>query len=425
MAISLISHNHVATSGVRNSFSVSVSANAGDVIEFTLQYGDNSGATFTPVWNGQSFTEMAARVSAGGFFFHRFYLVAATTATANVTGGTSPTYALLNYGYKVWQSGAFATPPVKAGSYQAQVYNSGSFTNPSLANTLVSGEVVSAVLATSGWDTGFGTGTGTFTDNSPSVSIGQCENTPATKIKYLRSLYTTGTGSVTTALTKTGAHNPMYQFSTAILQETNYFITGINGGSPITANQTTVASVSTGFTGLPTSITCDLAGITCSSIGGTTNAPTFVKSQRVNGQPWPLNGSTATFTYVNGSESASGQQVIQKEAGEVVYTFAGVITDDPASIGYWLTQDGFTVEGGEHSYTPYGDLVLTPDGGGTVTNAGSFTSWFRPATGTGAGNVYEYEWVISESGISPAGRLTSVGLTTSGLTTSGLTHGWL
>lgn len=175
-------------------------------------------------------------------------------------------------------------------------------------------------------------------------------------------------------------------------------IVSINSGNPIIANQTTVASVTTGFTGLPTSITCDLAGITCSSISGTTNAPTFVKSQRVNGQPWPLNGATATFTYVNGLESASGTQVIQKEAGDVVLTVSGGITDDPSTWTYWLTQDGFTVEGGEHSYTPYGDLVLTADGGGTVTDAGTFTSWFRPSTGTGAGNVYYYTWTLTDSG---------------------------
>jgi len=203
-------------------------------------------------------------------------------------------------------------------------------------------------------------------------------------------------------------------------------ITSINSGSPITANQTTVSSVTTGFTGIPTSITCDLAGITCSSIGGTTNAPTFVKSQRVNGSPWPLNGATATFTYINGSETASGTQVIQKEAGDVVLTVSGGITDDPAAWTYWLTQDGFTVEGGELSYTPYGDLVLTADGGGTVTDAGTFTSWFRPATGTGAGNVYSYTWIITEAGISVLNRgLTSVGLTSSGLTNAGLTSSGL
>ena len=404
MTISLISHNHVATSGLQNSFSISVSANAGDVIEFTLQYGDNSGATFTPVWNGQSFTAMAARVAVGGFFFQRFYLIAASTATANVTGGTSPTYALLNYGYKVWRSGAFATPPFKAGSYQSSSYTSGSFTNPSLTNTLASGEVVSAVLATSGWDTGFGTGTGTFTDNAPSVSIGQCENTSATKIKYLRSLYTTGTGSVTTALTKTGAHNPMYHYSTVILQETAYLITSINGGNPITAGQTAIPIVATGFTAKPTSVTATYASgaksitATVDSGGSATNFSISIQD-RIEAEDWPINGDTLTFTFSYLTESASLTQTLVKKADETVLTVSGGITSDPATLTYWLTQDGFTAEGGEIAYIPYGDLVLTADGGGNATNAGTFTSWFRPATGTGAGNVYYYEWTVTEAGV--------------------------
>jgi len=428
MAISLISSAHVAGTIEVNSFSSSVSANAGDIIELALQYRNSSGATFTPSWNGQSFTEMAARTNVVEAFHHRFYLKANATATANITGGTSPVFTVLNMTWKVWRSSgnAFASPPVKAGSYQTKIFSSSTYTNPSITNTLASGEVVTAVFASPNWNTSYSTGVATFLEDAPSTNIGECIGTYSNQVEILRSSKTEGSGSVTTSLTKSGAHNPMYHFSTAILQETPYLVTSINSGNPITANQTTVASVTTGFTGLPTSIICDLAGITCNSIGGTTNAPTFVKSQRVNGSPWPLNGATATFTYANGSESASDTQVIQKEAGEVVYTFAGVVTDDPTSIGYWLTQDGFTVEGGELSYIPFGDLVLTPDGGGYVTDAGSFTSWFRPATGTGAGNVYEYEWVISESGISPTGRgLTSVGLTTSGLTTSGLTHGWL
>jgi len=199
-------------------------------------------------------------------------------------------------------------------------------------------------------------------------------------------------------------------------------VTSINGGSPITASQTTVASVTTGFTGLPTAITSNLAGITCSAIGGTTNAPTFVKSQRVHGSPWPLNNTSATFTYVNGAESAAGAQQIVKDATEVVLTFAGAIINNPTALTYHLAADGFTPEGGELVYTPYGDLVLTADGGGTATNAGTFTSWFRPATGTGAGNVYSYTWNISEAGISPDNNnLTSVGLTSAGLTHAGLT----
>jgi len=406
MSISIISQSHVAGTADINSFTSSVTAQAGDVIELVLQYRNLAGASFTPVWNGQSFIELAARTSATGFFFHRFYLVAASSATANITGGTSPTFTVLNRAWRVWRSStnAFATPPFKAGSYQSVIYSSGTYTNPTLSNTVTSSDVVSAVFASPNWDTGFSTGTATFTEVSPSVNIGEAVSSYVPAVEFLRSFYTVGTGSVVSELAKTGAHNPMYQYSTVILQETAYLITSINGGNPITANQATVLSVTTGFTGLPTSITCNLAGITCSSIGGTTNAPTFVKSQRVNGSPWPLNGATATFTYVNGSESASGTQVIQKEAGDVVYTFSGVINDDPASIGYWLTQDGFTVEGGEHSYTPYGDLVLTADGGGTVTDAGTFTSWFRPSTGTGAGNVYSYTWTISEAGIAVVSR---------------------
>jgi len=211
---------------------------------------------------------------------------------------------------------------------------------------------------------------------------------------FTNTTYSTGLRSGIHSRSITG-----YIKSVSVSDYSLQYVTSINSGNPITANQTTVSSVTTGFTGLPTSITCNLAGITCSSIGGTTNAPTFVKSQRVNGQPWPLNGSTATFTYVNGSETASGTQAIQKEAGDVVLTVSGGITDDPSAWTYWLTQDGFTVEGGELSYTPYGDLVLTADGGGTVTDAGMFTSWFRPATGTGAGNVYYYEFTISDGGI--------------------------
>jgi len=199
-------------------------------------------------------------------------------------------------------------------------------------------------------------------------------------------------------------------------------ISSINDGSPITASQTTVSSVTTGFTGLPTAITSNLAGITCSAIGGTTNAPTFVKSQRVHGSPWPLNNTSATFTYVNGAETANGTQQIVKDAAEVVLTFSGAITSDPATLTYHLAADGFTPEGGELVYTPYGDLVLTADGGGTATNAGTFDSWFRPSTGTGAGNVYFYRWTITEGGISPAGGLTSSGLTISALTSAGLTR---
>lgn len=207
-------------------------------------------------------------------------------------------------------------------------------------------------------------------------------------------------------------------------------ITSINGGSPITAGQSGIPVVSTGFTSKPTAVTATYASgaksITATiDSGGTANSFNFSIQDRIEVEDWPINGDTLTFTFTYSTESASGTQTLVKKTDEVVLTVSGGITSDPATWTYWLTQDGFTVEGGELVYDPYGDLALTADGGGSATDAGTFTSWFRPATGTGAGNVYAYTWVVSDAGIQPASGLTSSGLTSSGLTLAGLTSAGL
>lgn len=207
----------------------------------------------------------------------------------------------------------------------------------------------------------------------------------------------------------------------------NQTVDSINGGNPITAGQTGIAIEATGFSAKPTAVTAIYASgaksITATiDSGGTATNFNISIQDRIEAEDWPVNGDTLTFTLTYLTESATGTQTLVKKASETVLTVSGGITIDPATWTYWLTQDGFTVEGGEHDYIPYGDLVLTADGGGSATDAGTFTSWFRPATGTGAGNVYAYTWVITEAGISPAGSgLTSSGLTVSGLTIAGLT----
>jgi len=183
-------------------------------------------------------------------------------------------------------------------------------------------------------------------------------------------------------------------------------ITSINGGNQITAGQTIIPIEASGFTAKPTGVTATYAAgaksISATIGSGTATSFNISIQDRVEGEDWPLNGDTITFTFTYGSESASGTQTLAKKATETVLTFSGAITSDPATLTYWLTQDGFTVEGGELVYDPYGDLILIADGGGSATDAGTFTSWFRPATGTGVGNVYEYQWIITEDGISPA-----------------------
>ncbi len=207
-------------------------------------------------------------------------------------------------------------------------------------------------------------------------------------------------------------------------------ITSINGGNPITAGQTGIPIVAAGFTAKPTAVTATYASgaksitATIDSGGSATNFNISIQD-RIEAEDWPVNGDTLTFTFTYLSESASGTQTLVKKADEVVLTVSGGITSDPATWTYWLNDDGFTVEGGEHVYDPYGDLVLTADGGGSATDTGTFTSWFRPATGTGAGNVYAYTWVITEDGVVIGGGITSSGLTSSGLTIAGLTSSGL
>lgn len=186
-------------------------------------------------------------------------------------------------------------------------------------------------------------------------------------------------------------------------------IDSINGGNPITAGQTGINILTTGAVAKPLSVAATYAAGTKSitatiDSGGTANSFTISIQDRVEGEDWPLNNSTVTCTFTYAADSAAGNQFLVKKADEVALTVSGGITSDPATWTYWLTQDGFTVEGGELVYDPYGDLVLTADGGGSATNAGTFTSWFRPATGTGAGNVYAYQWVVSGAGVVPVSR---------------------
>lgn len=414
MAISLVSSGSLAGTGDINQFSTSVTASTGDIIELILHYNNVTNALFTPVWNGQSFIEMAPRVNTANSFYHRFYLKVATGATANITGGTSPSWVVLNRAWNVWRSDTNAFPVIPLKSYTAASYVSGSYVAPSISNTITSADIVSECLATSGWDTGFGTGVATFTPDSPSSLISSATSTYRSEIELLYTSSRTGVGSATSSYTKTGTHQPRYQFNTAVFYETLYLITSINGGNPITANQTSVAIVASGFTAKPTAVVITYASGTKSitatvDSGGTSDNFNISIQGRVEAEDWPASGDTLTFTFTYLTESASGTQTLVKGVDETALTVVGGILHDPSTWTYWLTQDGFTVEGGELVYKqpnptatmPTPDLVLTADGGGSVEEACTFTSWFRPSTGVGAGNVYAYTWVISEAGIIP------------------------
>lgn len=407
MSISIISSGFTPSTDYANSITHSITANAGDIIFITLGYKDEASAVFSaPTWNSQTATACGVRYNQNGLFLHDFYILATASATANLTSSSGDSYTRINSGYAVIRSSGNLFPSVPLKNYQNSFYTSGAFVAPSISNSLTSSDIAISSLLTTAWDADFNVTTATFTASAPSTLIGSTTSTAHPSIKHLYLSKTTGTGTIASAFTRSNSDAPKYLMSSAVFYEAAQSITSINGGNPITAGQTIIPIVASGFTAKPTSVTATYAAGTksISATIGTGTATIFNISiqDRVEAEDWPLNGDTITFTFTYGSESASGTQTLVKKSAETVLTVAGAITSDPATLTYWLTQDGFTVEGGELAYAPYGDLVLTADGGGSATDAGTFTSWFRPTTGTGAGNVYEYQWVIIEAGISPA-----------------------
>ena len=205
-------------------------------------------------------------------------------------------------------------------------------------------------------------------------------------------------------------------------------VTSINGGNPFTASQTTSSAVTTGFTGLPSSITSNVTGLTFSGIGGTTNSPTFTKSVRTDGAVYPKDGVTATVTFTNGAESASTTISCNKNADETEVVVASPINDDITCLfGAIFAATGRSAANDDEVYhtVPAGmsDLVINPDGTMEVTNAGTFDCWvWTLATGVN----YYYSVTITESGgVVINGGLTSSGLTSIGLTRVGLTSSGL
>ena len=204
-------------------------------------------------------------------------------------------------------------------------------------------------------------------------------------------------------------------------------VTSINGGATITAGKTGVTSVSSGFTGLPTTIATNASGVTCSNIGGSTNAATFDISDRVDGGPYPKSGTSVNFTFINGSESAVGSQTVVKKANETLVTISSPLFTANTLAQAILDQTGRTVVTGDEFYhTAYSDLAITPDTDFTVTDAGSFDLWLYVSSGADAGKNYYYAVTITESGdVVISNGLTTAGLTSSGLTRVGLTSSGL
>ena len=228
---------------------------------------------------------------------------------------------------------------------------------------------------------------------------------------------TNNNGAATTAVA--------VNFKSAIQQSAS-----INGGNPVKVGQTGITASLTGFTSIPTSVTCTYSSgtknLTVSNIAGNSSAITFDIEDRSEGVDYPFITDNLTFTITNGTETTVPTTSITQKTGEtVVSPFTNVIDFFNTYFAYYWTLAGFTSEGGEYTYTTSGfspnDFNLRLDSGFSSTSGGVVSGWFRPVSGTGAGNVYYYQFTISSSGQIVVSGLTRVGLTSAGLTRAGLT----
>lgn len=233
-----------------------------------------------------------------------------------------------------------------------------------------------------------------------------------------------GTVSATTTTTsgsQTTAH--IFNLKSAIVQSAN-----INGGSPVKVGQVGISASLSGFTSIPTSVTCTYSSgtknLTCSNIVGNSSAITFNLEDRSEGVDYPYIGDNLTFTITNGTETTVQTSSLAAKTGETVLApLTSVIDYWDGYLPYHWKSDGFTSEGGEFVYVPYGDLTIAANGEVDVTTSGTLTGWFRPATGTGAGNVYYYQFTINDAGAITIGNgVTSKSLTSSALTSKSITQ---
>jgi hypothetical protein len=165
--------------------------------------------------------------------------------------------------------------------------------------------------------------------------------------------------------------------------------------------------VGAGFSTAPTSVSCAYGAglaknLTCSLTAATTSAATTTLEDRAEGVDYPAVGDTLTFTITNGTTTFVTNRTLAVKTGETAKTFTGPNYWQDTYLAYRWDQDGFNAEGAEFIFTTSGfspsDFALRADSGFSSTSGGVVTGWFRPATGTGAGNVYYYQFTINDAG---------------------------
>ena len=180
-------------------------------------------------------------------------------------------------------------------------------------------------------------------------------------------------------------------------------ISSINGGSPITAGQTSIPVVAANFTAKPTAVTATYDSGT-KSIAATIGAGDEDNfdiniADRADAGFYPASSATVTFTFTYGSESAAKTAPVVKKSSETLVDISSPLFTAKTLAQAILDQTGRTVATGDKFYhTTYGDFVITADTDYTVTNEGTFDLWLWVSSGADAGKMFHYFVTVTENG---------------------------
>jgi len=369
-----MSVTHVSTSVTTadgSSLSKSVTASIGNAILMAINWNpDVDNRTIgSPQWNGQSMTQLGTTVDTPGGKMALYMVIAAASATANITS-TFSDFVFANTSITV-ASASGGT--INATLASVQTFTSGTYSAPSITLTTVpTGALAVSILHGAGRDKDFNdTTAATWTAGGGATNRGAVNNANTWRVNVLTASSQTGAGSNITMSWSASAGQPMYTHWALYLNDA--------ASATLTALSTPVAVGGTGYTGttstMGTITSLTFAGKVATITGTSTNNFVWSMPSFQNGVTYPAMGSQ-TFTAGDGSSTATRSSTVQPMAG---YTAVDLV--NPVDTGaYSLGKDAAFVNGVVvHLPTAAGTLNTN----GTLTDYvfGTYAGWMRDTDG--------------------------------------------
>lgn len=325
--------------GLVNSLSDSISLQAGDLLIYAIHNRDNHQFS-TPVWNGQTLTQAASLSPLS--YFRVYYVLASSTATANLTS-TATGFTDTNVAWVSFRSStnSFTSTPFR--DVETLSYTSGTYTNPSVTLAgLVAGDNVVSFLAWSGWNTGFGNVQSTTAVESNLTAEGVVQNSTHqnTPGRTYLSSGTGYTGNTVVGYTKSGAGSPVHGMIAIAVQESSQLINTIT--DPLVPNSA-ISGTCTGFADGAATISFSGVSIPVTITSGSFSGTVPMLADGIVWPRLPAVGQTVTLTQSSNTATASvginlptGHQTLRvgDVVGGAVANFADVVTDNDRMLGY-------------------------------------------------------------------------------------------